>query len=133
MLVKLYGNEGGQAETRYSPAECTGCRKKVVSGDPERKHVSTSYVERQNLTMRMSMRRLRRLTNAFSKKVENHAAAVALYFMYYNFVRVRQTLRCTPAMAAGVTTKLWEIGDIVARVGQRSVESRNADHSTTCF
>jgi IS1 family transposase len=112
-LTRIYGKSEAH-DTKYSPAECTGCKREVVTGDPDRKHVSTSYVERQNLTMRMSIRRSTRLTNAFSKKVENHAAAVALYFMYYNFVRVHQTLRCTPAMAAGVTTKLLEIGDIVA-------------------
>ena len=86
---------------------------KTVTGEPNPKHISTSYVERQNLTMRMSMRRFTRLTNAFSKKVENHAAAVAVYFMYYNFVRIHQTLRTTPAQAASVTEKLWEIDDIV--------------------
>jgi IS1 family transposase len=116
MLVKLYGNTP-EAEVRYSPAQCIGTRSEIITGRPEPRHISTSYVERQNLTMRMSMRRFTRLTNAFSKKTENHAAAVALYFMYYNFVRVHQTLRTTPAMAAGVTTKLWEIADIVALLG----------------
>jgi IS1 family transposase len=113
LLVKIYGNSP-ENEKRYSPAECTGCKREVVFGDPDPRHISTSYVERQNLTMRMSMRRFTRLTNAFSKKVENHAAAVAVYFMYYNFVRVHQTLRMTPAMAAGVATKLWEVSDMVA-------------------
>jgi IS1 family transposase len=116
-LVKLYGSEGGKsAEVRYSPAECTGIRKRAVEGKPDDAHVSTSYVERQNLTMRMHMRRFTRLTNAFSKKVENHAHAVALHMMYYNFVRMHKTLRMTPAMAAGVTDRLWEIGDIVTLI-----------------
>jgi len=116
-LVKLYGSEGCKgADVRYSPAECTGIRKRRVEGNPDEAHVSTSYVERNNLTMRMHMRRFTRLTNAFSKKVENHAHAVALHMMYYNFVRIHKTLRMTPAMAAGVTDRLWEIGDIVALV-----------------
>ena len=113
-LVKLYGSTEGQgSEKRYSPATCTGIRKRRVEGKPDPDHVSTSYVERQNLTMRMSMRRFTRLTNAFSKKVENHAHAVALHFMYYNFCRIHSTLKITPAMAAGVTEHLWEICDIV--------------------
>ncbi len=112
-LVKLYG-ASPEAETRYSPAQCIGCQRRRVSGKPDPRHVSTSFVERQNLTMRMSMRRFTRLTNAFSKKVENHAAAVALHFCYYNFCRIHQSLRVTPAMAAGVTTKLWDVEDIVA-------------------
>jgi IS1 family transposase len=111
MLVKIY--QGSQEETRYSPAKCVGCEQKVVSGDPNPKHISTSYVERQNLTMRMSMRRFTRLTNAFSKKLENHAAMVALYFMYYNFGRVHQTLRVTPAMQAGLASHVWSIEEIV--------------------
>ena len=111
-LQKLYGSDP-EAEKRYSPAKCLGCDIKTVVGAPDPKHISTSYVERQNLTMRMSLRRFTRLTNAFSKKVENHAAAVALYFMYYNFVRIHQTLRTSPAQAASVTEKLWEIEDIV--------------------
>src|SRR5688572_1957034 len=102
------------APGRYSPGECIGSKKFRVEGNPDIDHVSTSYVERQNLTMRMHMRRFTRLTNAFSKKVENHAHAISLHFMHYNFVRVHQTLRITPAMAAGVTGKLWEIADVVA-------------------
>ena len=113
MLVKIYGAEPG-SETRYSPAVCLGCDVKEITGSPDPKHISTSYVERQNLTMRMSMRRFTRLTNAFSKKVENHAAAVALYFMYYNFGRVHQTLRVTPAMEAGVSTHVWSVEEIVS-------------------
>ena len=113
-LVKLYGSTEGQgSEKRYSPAKCTGIRKRKVEGSPDPADVSTSYVERQNLTMRMSMRRFTRLTNAFSKKIENHAHAVALHFMFYNFCRIHSTLKITPAMAAGVTEHLWEICDIV--------------------
>jgi len=116
MLVKLYGVAPDSAKGRYSPAECIGARKTRIEGDPEPKHVSTSYVERNNLTMRMHMRRFTRLTNAFSKKVENHAYAVALHMTYYNFVRIHSKLRMTPAMAAGVSDRLWEIGDIVKLV-----------------
>jgi len=112
-LVKLY-NETSEGQKRYSPAECIGCKPQVIDGDPDPAHISTSYVERQNLTMRMSMRRFTRLTNAFSKKIENHVAMVALHVMYYNFVRIHQTLRVTPAMAAGVTDRLWGIQDLVA-------------------
>lgn len=113
MLVKLYGSDP-QGEKRYSPAECIGCRTQVIQGNPEAASISTSYAERANLTMRMSMRRFTRLTNAFSKKVENHAAAIALHMMYYNFCRIHQTLRVTPAQAAGVTNRLWDVSDIVA-------------------
>jgi len=111
-LVKLYGAPP-EGEKRYSPAECIGARKVPIEGSPDPKHISTSFVERSNLTLRMHARRFTRLTNAFSKKVENHAHAVALHMMYYNFVRVHQTLRMTPAMAAGVTKRLWEMNDIV--------------------
>jgi IS1 family transposase len=114
MLVKLYGNDPQPKDTRYSPAECIGALPTVINGSPDRKHISTSYIERQNLTMRMSMRRFTRLTNAFSKKIDNHRHAVALHFMYYNFCRIHQTLRVTPAMAANVAEKVWEISDIVA-------------------
>lgn len=113
VLQKLYGSDPA-GEKRYSPAQCIGTKMEIVTGDPDPKHISTSYVERQNLTMRMSMRRFTRLTNAFSKKVENHIAAVALYFMYYNFGRVHQSLRVTPAMEAGVADHVWTIGEIVA-------------------
>lgn len=116
-LLKLYGSAGGKdADVRYSPAECTGIRKRTIEGKPDEGHISTSYVERQNLTMRMHMRRFTRLTNAFSKKIENHAHAVALHMMYYNFVRIHKTLRVTPAMAAGVADRLWEIDDIAALI-----------------
>lgn len=115
MLVKLYGKGGDERnpDTRYSPSECIGTKREVIEGDPDDKHISTSYVERQNLTMRMSMRRFTRLTNAFSKRLEYLSASVALHFMHYNFCRIHQTLRVTPAMEAGVTDRLWEIGDIV--------------------
>ncbi len=117
-LVKHYGvsDRGKGAEARYSPMQCTGIRKRSVEGYPDEAHISTSYVGCANLTMRMHMRRFTRLTNAFSKKVENHVHAVALHMMYYNFVRIHKTLRVTPAMKAGVTDRLWEIGDIVALI-----------------
>ena len=112
MLVKQYG-DAPEGQRRYSPAVCTGATKTRVSGNPDEAHISTSYVERQNLTMRMSMRRMTRLTNAFSKKVENHRHSVAIHFMHYNFVRVHGSLRVTPAMAAGVTDRLWSIEDML--------------------
>ena len=112
MLVKIYG-EGPKTEARYSPAQCMGSRKTEITGKPEHKHISTSYVERQNLTMRMSMRRFTRLTNGFSKKVENLEHAVALHFMFYNFARIHQTLRVTPAMEAGVSDHVWSIEEIL--------------------
>ena len=110
-LQKIYGAVEENV-TRYSPAQCIGCDLKVVSGDPDPKHVSTSFVERQNLTMRMGMRRFTRLTNAFSKKVENHAAMVAIHFLYYNFARIHKTLRITPAMAAGLSDRVWSLEEI---------------------
>jgi len=112
-LIKQYG-EDPNSEHRYSPPICTGCEVKKVIGFPEAKHISTSYVERQNLSMRMGMRRFTRLTNAFSNKAENHMHAIAIYFMHYNWVRVHQTLRVTPAMQAGLTDKLWSLADMVA-------------------
>jgi IS1 family transposase len=114
-LVKMYGPTV-TAPGRYSPAECTGIKKIRREGNPDIDHVSTSYVERQNLTMRMSMRRFTRLTNAFSKKLDNHIHALALYFAFYNFCRVHKTLRMSPAMAAGVTDRLWSLEDIVAQI-----------------
>lgn len=115
MLVKLYGKESptANAERKYSPSECIGIKKNVVSGNPDPKHISTSYVERSNLTMRMHMRRFTRLTNAFSKKVENHCHAIALHFFYYNWVKQHKTLRATPAMAAGLSKRFMTIEDIV--------------------
>jgi IS1 family transposase len=113
MLVKVYGKDP-EAEKRYSPAICTACKKEAVIGDPDPKHISTSYIERQNLTMRMGIRRFTRLTNAFSKKIENHAAAVSLHMMYYNFARVHMTLKTTPAVASGVADHVWNIEEIIA-------------------
>jgi IS1 family transposase len=112
-LVKLYG-DAPEGQKRYSPAECVGCKRAAVAGNLDPAHVSTSYAERQNLSMRMGNRRMTRLTNAFSKKAENYAHAMAVYFMHYNFVRIHQTLRVTPAMAAGVTGRLWESSNLVA-------------------
>jgi IS1 family transposase len=112
MLVKVYGPEPG-GETRYSPPQCIGAVQQAITGHPDPAHISTSYVERQNLTMRMQMRRFTRLTNAFSKKVENHAAAVSLHFMHYNFARIHKTLRVTPAMEAGVADHVWSLEEIV--------------------
>ncbi|HXO20191.1 MAG TPA: IS1 family transposase [Thermoanaerobaculia bacterium] len=113
-LVKHYGAAPEGPEVRYSPAECIGCDKRSVSGAPDPRHVSTSYVERHNLTLRMGMRRYTRLTNAHSKRLRNHTAALGLFLCYYNFVRVHSTIRCAPAMAAGVTSRLWSIEDLVA-------------------
>ena len=117
-LIKVYG-QVFEGQRRYSPPEIIGTEQICCQGFPDPAHISTSYVERQNLTLRMSMRRFTRLTNAFSKKVENHEHALAIYFMHYNFVRIHQTLRCTPAMEAGVTDRLWSIEDIAALVEAR--------------
>ncbi|HEY5046854.1 MAG TPA: hypothetical protein VII49_02400, partial [Rhizomicrobium sp.] len=113
VLVKVYG-AAPEGQRRYSPAVCTGAFGHRIEGRPDARHVSTSFVERQNLNIRMGNRRMTRLTNAFSKKAENHAHMMAIYFMHYNFVRIHQTLRVTPAMAAGVTSKLWEMSDMLA-------------------
>jgi IS1 family transposase len=110
-LVKIYG-ESLEGQKRYSPAECIGCERKAIVGYPDPEHVSTSYIERANLTMRMGMRRFTRLTNGFSKKIENHSAAVAIHIMHYNFARIHKTLRITPAMAAGVSEHVWELDEI---------------------
>jgi IS1 family transposase len=117
-LHKIFSSEG---TGRYSPPKCIGCERHIVSGDPDLNHISTSNVERQNLTMRMQMRRFTRLTNAFSKKLENHIHSVALFYMHYNFCRVHQTLRVTPAMEAGLTTSVWSIEDIVPVTDGRSL------------
>jgi len=114
MLVKLYGADPREDETRYSPAECIGSRTVIISGRPKMAYVSTSHVERQNLTMRMKMRRFTRLTNAFSKKVENHSAAIALHYMHYNFCRIHQSLRVRPTMEAGITNHVWDMEEIAA-------------------
>jgi IS1 family transposase len=119
-LVKLYGPMPSGAAGKYSPSECVGTRKMPRNGYPKPQDVSTSYVERQNLTMRMSMRRFTRLTNGFSKKLDNHVHALALYFMFYNFCRVHKTLRMSPAMAAGVADRLWSLEDIAEAVEARA-------------
>jgi IS1 family transposase len=111
-LIKLYGASSDAMKGRYSPADCIGIRKESIEGDPDMKHVSTSYVERQNLNMRMGMRRFTRLTNAFSKKLDNHIHTLALYFVFYNFVRIHKTLKMSPAMAAGIADTLWSMEDI---------------------
>lgn len=123
ILNKLYG-QAPEGERRYSPPSFVGAERKEITGRPDVRSISTSYVERQNLTMRMNMRRFTRLTNGFSKKVQNHMAAVSLYFMHYNFVRVHKTLRVTPAMAAGVTNKLWTLEDVLDLVDQRRANGR---------
>jgi hypothetical protein len=115
MLIKIYA-QTVEGQRRYSPSEYIECRKKLVTGKPNMSHISTSYIERQNLTLRMHMRRFTRLTNAFSKKVENHAHAFALNAMYYNFVKIHGSLRVTPAMATGVTDRLWGMADLVALI-----------------
>src|SRR5580704_11377695 len=124
MLIKIYGGNGGQAETRYSPGECVGCSKHRIVGNPDPAHISTSYAERANLSMRTHMRRFTRLTNAFSKKLENHGCAIALYFMWYNFGRIHQTLRCTPAMRAGVSDHVWSIEEIVGLLPELKYDTR---------
>ncbi len=115
------------AKGRYSPTECTGIKKTSIEGTPDPKYISTSYVERQNLNIRMGNRRMTRLTNAFSKKAENHAHMMAIYFMHYNFVRIHQTLKVTPAMAAGVTPKLWEMSDMVQVL--EDLETKDNEHA----
>jgi IS1 family transposase len=116
MLVKIYGASSENPESRYSPATCIGCRTGVLAGKPDPDHISTSFVERSNLSMRMGMRRFTRLTNAFSKKLENHGHAVALYFMHYNYCRVHKSLRVTPAMEAGLADHVWTLGELIGRL-----------------
>lgn len=120
MLVKLYGAAPEGMKGRYSPAECIGARKEPIEGNPDPKHISTSYVERQNLSMRMAMRRFTRLTNAFSKKVENHCHALSLYFVWYNFCRMHKSLRMTPAMAAGISDTVRDMEWIVSLIDARA-------------
>lgn len=121
-LVKMYGGPEGKqtTEKRYSPMECTGAKKMRISGNPDKKHISTSHIERQNLTMRMHMRRFTRLTNGFSKKVENHCYAIALHFVYYNFAKIHNTLRVTPAMEAGLTKNVMTLEEIVNLADKKS-------------
>ena len=127
MLIKVYGAPLQEdASTRYSPATCIDCQTAVISGNPDPEYISTSYVERQNLTMRMGMRRFTRLTNGFSKKVENHGHAVSLHFMHYNFCRVHKTLRVTPAMQAGLTDHVWSIAELIALVKPRKASQTAA-------
>ena len=125
-LIKLYGEPTGQKghERKYSPSECTGTRKRRVDGNPDSAAVSTSYIERQNLTMRMGMRRFTRLTNAFSKKLENHLLMLSLYFVHYNFVRIHSSLRMTPAMAAGVADTLHDMEWIVGLIDARAAKPK---------
>ncbi len=129
-LVKLYGAASDSSKGRYSPAECIGCRKTRIEGDPDPKHASTSFAERQNLTTRMQIRRLTRLTNAFSKKVEDHCHSLALYFVWYNWVRINKTHKVTPAMAAGLTDKLMDMEDIAGMIEdaamQETIQKRTA-------
>ena len=124
-LIKLYGEPTGQKghERKYSPSECTGTRKRRIEGKPDRRHISTSHVERQNLTMRMQMRRFTRLTNAFSKKFENHMHMVALYTVWYNFIRIHKSLRVTPAMEAGLSDTIWDMEDLVRVMDERAPKS----------
>jgi hypothetical protein len=129
-LHKIYGVEPAN-EARYSPAKCTGCEKQEVLGRPDPKHVSTSYIERANLTMRMSMRRFTRLTNGFSKKIENHSAAVALYMMFYNFGRKHMTLGTTPAVKAGLTDHVWSVEEIIGLLEEREPISTRPARATS--
>lgn len=124
MLEKLYGGppSGGHTAQRYSPARLLAAKRSIVSGDPDPRHISTSYVERQNLTMRMHMRRFTRLTNGFSKKIEMHAHSVALHFAYYNFCKIHQSLRITPAMEAGMADHVWDIKELVGLLNPTASE-----------
>jgi len=126
-LQKIYGAPSDKEARRYSPARCIGCDLKVVTGDPDPKHVSTSFVERQNWTVRTTMRRYTRLSNGFSRKLQNHAAATALNYFAYNFIKIHRTLRMSPAMAAGVTDRLWSVEDLVAL--WESYEQRRAERA----
>ncbi len=121
MLIKLYGAPIETTEGRYSPATCIGIRTAVLSGNPDPEHISTSYVERQNLSLRMSIRRFTRLTNAFCKRYENHCHMVAIYYAYYNFCRVHQTLRVTPAMEAGLADHVWTLAELVSLLERKQL------------
>ena len=127
MLNKIYGAAPDEVKGRYSPAKCIGTDMKTIIGSPDPAHVCTSFVERQNLTMRMSMRRFTRLTNAFSKKIDNHIYAVALHFMHYNFCRVHQSLRVTPAMEAKLTDHVWELEELIALIPKPVVRANLVD------
>jgi hypothetical protein len=118
MLQKIYRVAPQDGEVRYSPAQCMGARKTVISGNPDYRHVSTSHTERQDLSMRMGMRHFTRLTNAFSKKIENHKYMITIYCMHYNFCRIHQTLRVTPAMKAGIADHVWSLEEIIALIDQ---------------
>jgi IS1 family transposase len=120
MLVKLYGEAPPDTERKYSPSECLGTRRQRITGTPDPKHVSTSYTERHNLTMRMSMKRFARLSNAFSKKIDNHCHALALYFVWYNWTRIHKATRLTPAMAAGLTDRLMDMMDVAEMIDAAS-------------
>ena len=122
MLIKLYGSPSDSPETRYSPASCIGTRTGVLSGSPDPQHISTSFIERQNLNLRMGVRRFTRLTNAFSKKFENHCHHVAIYHAYYNFCRVHQTLRVTPAMEAGIADHVWSLAELVGLLESQTMQ-----------
>jgi len=122
MLVKIYGASNDNPESRYSPATCIGCRTGVLAGSPDPQHISTSFIERQNLSMRMGMRRFTRLTNGFSKKLENHGHMVALYFFHYNFIRIHKTLRVTPAMEAGIADHVWSFEELLALLDSKRSE-----------
>jgi IS1 family transposase len=124
MLVKIYGASNDSPESRYSPATCIGCRTGVLSGNPDPKHISTSFVERQNLSMRMGMRRFTRLTNGFSKKIENHGHQIALYFFHYNFCRVHSSLRVTPAMEAGLTNHVWTLAELCSLIPEKKPNAK---------
>jgi IS1 family transposase len=126
-LQKIYGAPSDEEQRRYSPGRVIGTDMKTVAGSPDPAHVSTSYIERQNLSMRMMLRRYTRLTNAFSKKLENHAHSVALYVMYYNFCRVHQTLRVTPAMQAGLSTSIWDTEHLLAMIPKPVVRANLVD------
>ena len=117
-LVKMFGNTPENMKGKYSPAECTGIKKTVISGDPDMKNISTSYVERSNLTMRMHNRRFTRLTNGFSKKFENHLNAISLFVMNYNYCKIHKSLRITPAMAAGLTDHVWELEEVISLLAE---------------
>lgn len=132
-LIKIYGRSEGRKHTqrKYSPAKFKGTTKTRVNGSPDKAHISTSYVERQNLTMRMSMRRFTRLTNAFSKKVENLSHAVSLHFMYYNFCRVHKSLKTTPAMKAGVADHIWTLEEVAGLIDNPTLEQNEANYATS--